>query len=82
MNDELTKRIVENMRVGISINIPDEHAKRIEVDMLDGNICRICVSDSVDEIEKMELFAFARIRALKEYRIRQIKMQDHPPSHP
>lgn len=61
------------MSDNIKIKIDDDHSKRIVIDMIDGNISRLCVSDDTEELERMEAFAIARIRALKEYRLKQLK---------
>lgn len=44
-----------------------------EVDMLKGNICRICVSDSAEEIGNMCDFAIKRLLKIKKFRLDELK---------
>lgn len=44
-----------------------------EVDMLKGNINRMCTTESVEELERMKQFAINRINAIYDYKIAQIK---------
>lgn len=43
-----------------------------EVDMLRGNINRICVSDDVEEISQMYHFALTRLEELMKYNVRRV----------
>lgn len=43
-----------------------------ELDMLNGNINRICITKDVDEIEKMYEVALFRLEKIKDFRIRRI----------
>lgn len=51
-----------------------QQEKRAELDMLDGNIARICVSDDPEEIvrslgfatNRLSMIAYSRIKELKE----------------
>lgn len=43
-----------------------------EVDMLKGNINRICVSKDVEEISQMYHFALMRLEELMKYNVRRI----------
>ena len=43
-----------------------------EVDMLRGNINRICVSDDVEEISQMYHYALTRLEELKKYNLRRV----------
>lgn len=47
--------------------------KENELDMLRGNICRICVSDDPLEIVRMVGFASSRISMLAQSRVLEIK---------
>ena len=50
--------------------------KDSELRMLDGNICRICVSDDPLEIARMVGFACDRINMLAQYRIMQLQERE------
>lgn len=43
-----------------------------EVDMLRGNINRICVSDDVEEISQMYHFALTRLEEIMKYNVRRV----------
>lgn len=43
-----------------------------EVDMLRGNINRICVSDNVEEISQMYNYALMRLEELMKYNVRRV----------
>ncbi len=43
-----------------------------EVDMLRGNINRICVSDDVEEISQMYHYALTRLEELMKYNVRRV----------
>lgn len=43
-----------------------------EVDMLRGNINRICVSDNVEEISQMYHHALMRLEELMKYNVRRV----------
>ena len=43
-----------------------------EVDMLKGNINRICVSKDVEEISQMYHFALMRLEELMKYNVRRV----------
>ncbi len=43
-----------------------------EVDMLKGNINRICVSDNVEEISQMYHYALMRLEELMKYNVRRV----------
>lgn len=43
-----------------------------EVDMLRGNINRICVSDNVEEISQMYHFALTRLEEIMKYNARRV----------
>lgn len=43
-----------------------------EVDMLRGNINRICVSDNVEEISQMYRYALMRLEELMKYNVRRV----------
>lgn len=43
-----------------------------EVDMLRGNINRICVSDNVEEISQMYHYALTRLEEVMKYNVRRI----------
>ena len=43
-----------------------------EVDMLRGNINRICVSDNVEEISQMYHYALMRLEELMIYNVRRV----------
>lgn len=43
-----------------------------EVDMLRGNINRICVSDNVEEISQMYHFALTRLEEIMKYNVRRV----------
>lgn len=43
-----------------------------EVDMLRGNINRICVSNDVEEISKMYHFALMRLEEIMKYSVRRV----------
>ena len=58
------------MRLLDSVN---EFNKESELRLLDGNICRICVSDDPLEITRMVGFACDRINMLAQYRILQLQ---------
>ena len=58
------------MRLLDSVN---EFNKESELRLLDGNICRICVSDDPLEIARMVGFACDRINMLAQYRILQLQ---------
>lgn len=47
--------------------------KDFELRLLDGNICRICVSDDPLEITRMVGFACDRINMLAQYRMMQLQ---------
>lgn len=51
----------------------DNFEKDFELRMLDGNICRICVSDDPLEIARMVGFACDRINMLAQYRMLQLQ---------
>lgn len=52
----------------MKLECKDYSDEEIMVDMLNGNIARIRISDSQKEIDKMVEYAKARIEALAEYR--------------
>lgn len=58
------------MRLLDSVN---EFNKESELRLLNGNICRICVSDDPLEIARMVGFACDRINMLAQYRILQLQ---------
>lgn len=43
-----------------------------EVDMLRGNINRICVSDNVEEISQMYHYALTRLEEIMKYNVRRV----------
>lgn len=43
-----------------------------EIDMLRGNINRICVSDDVEEISQMYHYALTRLEEIMKYNVRQV----------
>ena len=43
-----------------------------EIDMLRGNINRICVSDDVEEISQMYHFALTRLEEIMKYNVRRV----------
>lgn len=43
-----------------------------EVDMLRGNINRICVSDDVEEISQMYHYALTRLEEIMKYNVRRV----------
>lgn len=43
-----------------------------EVDMLKGNINRICVSKDVEEISQMYYFALMRLEEIMKYNVRRV----------
>lgn len=43
-----------------------------EVDMLRGNINRICVSDNVEEISQMYHYALTRLEEVMKYNVRRV----------
>ena len=43
-----------------------------EVDMLRGNINRICVSDNVEEISQMYHYGLMRLEELMKYNVRRV----------
>ena len=47
-----------------------------ELRLLDGNICRICVSDDPVEIVRMVGFACDRINMLAQYRMLQLQERE------
>lgn len=51
----------------------NEFDKDSELRLLDGNICRICVSDDPVEIVRMVGFACDRINMLAQYRMLQLQ---------
>ncbi len=51
----------------------NEFNKESELRLLDGNICRICVSDDPLELARMVGFACDRINMLAQYRILQLQ---------
>ena len=54
----------------------NEFNKDSELRMLDGNICRICVSDDPLEIARMVGFACERINMLAQYRMLQLQERE------
>lgn len=50
-----------------------QQKKRSELDMLDGNIARICVSDDPEEIVKSLGFATNRLSMIAYSRIKELK---------
>ena len=54
----------------------NEFNKDSELRMLDGNICRICVSDDPLEIARMVGFACDRINMLAQYRMLQLQERE------
>ena len=50
-----------------------QQEKRSELDMLDGNIARICVSDDPEEIVKSLGFATNRLSMIAYSRIKELK---------
>lgn len=43
-----------------------------EIDMLRGNINRICVSDDVEEISQMYHYALTRLEEIMKYNVRRV----------
>lgn len=54
----------------------DNRDFRNEIEMLNGNICRICVSNDVEEINSMCDFAIKRILEIKHFRLEQLNKED------
>lgn len=54
----------------------NEFNKDSELRLLDGNICRICVSDDPVEIVRMVGFACDRINMLAQYRMLQLQERE------
>lgn len=52
-----------------------EQEKRNVLDLLDGNIARICVSDDIEEILKSLGFATNRLSMLAYSRVKELKEQ-------
>lgn len=50
----------------------EQNEFRNTVDMLQGNICRICVSNDTEEINEMCDFAISRILEIKKYRLNRM----------
>ena len=58
-----------------SINMNDTHQRIInnELDMLQGNIARLLMSNDLDELERMRDWAHRRIDTLTDARIRLLR---------
>lgn len=55
-----------------SVDYESFEAFNSEVDMLKGNIARICVSDDVQEIKEHTGYALTRLYQISDYRIRKL----------
>lgn len=48
----------------------------LEKDMLNGNICRICVTDNTKELKDTVTWAHERINRLYEYRLKELQERE------
>ena len=55
---------------------------RNEIDMLQGNISRICITPDVDELKRMYAWAYLRLSNIYEYRLGILDPQSDTPIDP
>lgn len=49
---------------------------RNEMDMVDGNMARMCVTSSIEELEGMFYYAQERINAIYNYNLKRLKANE------
>lgn len=49
---------------------------RNEIDMVDGNMARMCVTSSIEELEGMLYYALERINAIYNYNLKRLKANE------
>lgn len=49
---------------------------RNEIDMVDGNMARMCVTSSIEELEGMFYYAQERINAIYNYNLKRLKANE------
>lgn len=49
---------------------------RNEIDMVDGNMARMCVTSSIEELEGMLYYALERINAIYNYNLERLKANE------
>lgn len=53
--------------------IKDYQDFRNEIDMLNGNIARICVTDNLSELDSMFSYAMKRLNSIVDYKCKKIR---------
>ena len=49
---------------------------RNEMDMVDGNMARMCITSSIEELEGMLSYALERINAIYNYNLKRLKANE------
>jgi len=63
-------------RISIQTTIKNYNELQNELDMLKGNINRLCISDSVEELESHIKYAKLRLENIYAYRYNQMSEKD------